>query len=313
MSRRSPRTTRSAERDAPRAVGEPLKVLYLAGWFRSGSTILGQLLGSLDGFFFGGELRYFWRDVLADRDRCGCGATYARCDLWRAVKERVADVDRERMLALDGRLLLTRRLGRAGGDAGAAREYAAGLARLYEAIRRVTRARVLVDSSKAPSYALALSRLPGVRLSVVHLVRDPRATAYSRLRDPDPDDTGVVGSALLWDVWNLLTERWFASEPEYARVRHEDLAARPRETIERLLRSVGEEGAGSPVTSDGLAMLGENHSLAGNDARFRVGDVRIHPDEVWRQSLPRRHRVVVGALTSPVLGRYGYAISAREA
>jgi hypothetical protein len=267
------------------------------------------VLGSLEGFFFGGELRYFWRDVLADHDRCACRESYSRCEIWRAVRDGLGDVDRERMLALDRRLLLTRRLGRAGGDAVAAGEYRFGLARLYDSIRRVTGAGVLVDSSKAPSYALALARLENVQLSVVHLVRDPRATAFSRLRDPDPLDTGLVGSAVLWDAWNFLTERWFAAGPRYVRVRHEDFAVHPRETIERVLETADETDAGRPVTPDGRAVLDENHSVAGNAARFRVGEVPILGDDAWRRSLPRRHRALVGALTSPLRRRYGYGTS----
>jgi len=35
------------------------KVLYIAGWGRSGSTILDNVLGQLDGCFSTGELNYF--------------------------------------------------------------------------------------------------------------------------------------------------------------------------------------------------------------------------------------------------------------
>ena len=241
----------------------------------------------------------------ADARGCACGERYSRCTVWSAVRERLRDVDGDRMLALDRELLLTRRLARAGGDSADAREYRAVLARLYDALCDVTGARVVVDTSKAPSYALALGRIPSVRLSVVHLVRDPRATAFSRLRDPDPDDTGLVGSALLWDVWNVQAERLFRG-PGYVRVRHEDFAVRPAGTISRVLGAIDHPVADSPVTEDGRAVLAENHSVAGNRARFRIGEVRIAPDDAWRRSLPRPKRAIVGALTWPVGRRYGY-------
>jgi hypothetical protein len=213
------------------------------------------------------------------------------------------------MLALDHRLLLTRRLGRAGSDGPAASEYRIALARLNDSIRRVTGARVLVDSSKAPSYALALARLEDVELSLVHVVRDSRATAFSRLRDPDPVGTGLAGSALLWDAWNLLTERWLAAGPRFLRVRYEDFAMNPRATIERIVEAVGEAAVDGPVARDGRAVLSRNHSVAGNAARFRAGEVQILRDDLWERSLPRRHRVLVTALTWPVLRRYGYGLS----
>jgi hypothetical protein len=212
------------------------------------------------------------------------------------------------MLALDRRLLLTRRLQRGAGDSPEARDYRVGLASLYEAIRRATGAQVVVDTSKAPSYALALSRLADVELYVVHVVRDPRATAFSRLRDRDPGDTGLVASTLLWDVWNLLTERWFAAGGRYVRVRHEDFAERPRETLDRILQAAELMAYDPPVSRDGRAVLGENHSVAGNDARFRAGELEIRRDP-WEEALPRFHRAVVSALTFPLRRRYGYALT----
>jgi Sulfotransferase family len=235
-----------------------------------------------------------------------------KCSVWRAVRDELRDVDRERMLALDRRLLLTRRLGRAGGDSSSAREYRSGLAELYDAIRRTTGARVLVDTSKAPSYALALGRLDDVELSVVHLVRDPRATAFSRRRTPGPEDTGPVGSALLWGVWNVLSERWFAAGRPYVRVRHEDFVERPRETMEILLAAAGVPEVALPVTRGGHAVLGENHSVAGNTARFRAGAVQIRRD-TWEDELPWHHRALVSALTLPLRPRYGYARTRRRA
>lgn len=57
--------------------------------------------------------------------------------------------------------------------------YRALLGHLYRAIRRVTGARVVVDSSKNASYARILADTPGIRLRILHLVRDSRGVAYS--------------------------------------------------------------------------------------------------------------------------------------
>ena len=45
-----------------------VKVLYVTAWRRSGSTILDDVLGQLDGCFSTGELHYLWeRSVLQGR------------------------------------------------------------------------------------------------------------------------------------------------------------------------------------------------------------------------------------------------------
>src|SRR4029077_18987486 len=61
----------------------------------------------------------------------------------------------------------------------ALREYAEVAGRLYRAIAAATGARVIVDTSKRTGDAALLRCLPGVGPRVLHVVRDPRAVAYS--------------------------------------------------------------------------------------------------------------------------------------
>src|SRR5918995_1530890 len=51
----------------------PVKVLYVAGLGRSGSTILANTLGQVEGFFSGGELNFIWKHALIENRLCGCG------------------------------------------------------------------------------------------------------------------------------------------------------------------------------------------------------------------------------------------------
>src|SRR5439155_13251896 len=53
------------------------------GW--SGSTILGNLLGELEGFFHAGELRRLWGEALPSGAPCGCGAPIGDCPVWSKV------------------------------------------------------------------------------------------------------------------------------------------------------------------------------------------------------------------------------------
>ncbi len=64
------------------------KVLYIAGWGRSGSTILQNVLGELDGFFPVGEIVYVWERNLIGNRLGGCGARFRECEVWQGVLER---------------------------------------------------------------------------------------------------------------------------------------------------------------------------------------------------------------------------------
>jgi len=59
--------------------GERLKVLYVIGWDRSGSTLLDNLLGGVDGFFSSVELHKIWQEGLTEGRKCGCGRPVAAC------------------------------------------------------------------------------------------------------------------------------------------------------------------------------------------------------------------------------------------
>ncbi|NOZ78848.1 MAG: sulfotransferase, partial [Acidobacteria bacterium] len=189
-------------------------VLYIAGWGRSGTTILGNILGQIPGFTAVGELRYFWERNLTDNYLCGCGSIIDHCPFWSSVIERAwggsppdpADMTRWRDRLRTRHLPFLLRPNAADRYARTLKPYLDELTRFYRAIQEVGQSRVIVDISKFPSYAYALSLLPDVKLSVLLMVRDPRAVAYSWLRpkvregaeNPRMQQIGTLSSSVLW-------------------------------------------------------------------------------------------------------------------
>jgi hypothetical protein len=307
-----------------------VKVLYVAGSGRSGSTILDRTLGQLDGFFSAGELCNLWERGLVARRRCGCGEPVPDCPVWKAV---LADafggpdrVDAERLAAVARHRLNVRSvprllLGRGLGDGRAAGEYQATLARLYLAVQRHTGCRVLVDSSKSPVYARLLATIPGVDVTVVHLVRDPRATAWSFLRKkrlPDFGDDRLMQrqhplvSARRWSLWQGVTELlWRRHSGRYLRLRYEDFVRDPQPAVRRIAAMTGEAPALLPFTGPVTVRLAATHSVSGNPNRFGTGEIDLRADEEWRRAMRTGDRALVTALTWPLLLRYGYPLRPR--
>ena len=56
-------------------------IIYIGGYGRSGSTILGLLLGQLDNFYLVGEIGVF-HVALKDRRPCTCGSELSKCNFW---------------------------------------------------------------------------------------------------------------------------------------------------------------------------------------------------------------------------------------
>jgi len=304
----------------------PVRVLYIAGTGRSGSTLVDRILGQLDGFFSAGELRYLWQRGVLDNRLCGCGEPFGECPTWQAILDRAAAGPHERDIAdvatrQRARIRLARLPALLTRTGHARRSVCepddALLADVYRSTVEHTSARVLVDSSKLPSYGYLVSRLPGVELFVLHIVRDPRATAYSWTRSralPDFQDERLMQqqstwkSALLWLVWNTLTELFWGRKKDYVRIRYEDFVRSPEETIRHVADVVDGPLVRSPFRSPTSVQLGPTHSVAGNPSRHRVGPVDLQSDLEWVHAMPLRQRMLVTALTWPWLLRYGYPL-----
>ena len=304
-----------------------VKVLYVAGSGRSGSTILDRTLGQVDGFFSAGELCNLWGRGLLARRRCGCGIPVPDCPVWGPVLAEAfggADqVDARRLATATSRrlragsvpgLLLDGR-GRQGADDDG---YQAALARLYRAVAHQTGCRVIVDSSKSPVYARLVAAIPGVEVAVVHLVRDPRATAWSFLRKkrlPDFGDDRLMQrqhplvSARRWSLWQTATELlWRRRGRRYLRLRYEDFVRDPQPALRRILALASETPTALPFSGPATVRLAATHSVSGNPNRFGTGAVELHADEEWRGAMRAADRVMVTALTWPLLLRYRYPL-----
>lgn len=299
-----------------------IKVLYIGGWQRSGSTILGNILNEADGFFHAGEICYLWTHKPWSKYLCGCGQTLSSCEVWQQVFEQ-AFGSMAAMEAYAGdrpasRKILFHLLGLSRSDNVVNHEYLEVLQRLYLAIHAVTAARVIVDSSKFPSHALLLQQIEGIDFRLLHLIRDPRGTAYSWQKKVKRADLNqgkqvemprfsAVNSSLKWLLWNIETELLGRrSSGKYLRLRYEDFATEPVKWASKILQFAGETGETSGFLEEREARLGVNHTVVGNPDRGNRGVVQLRPDDEWRSRMPRLERVKAAILSWPLMVRYGY-------
>lgn len=308
---------------------ERVKVLFVAGTARSGSTLLDRLLGEIPGFAAVGELRYLWQRGLVENRLCGCGTPVASCEFWKAVLERAfgtrPDLVPSRIIDELATLQNPRTIaGLLRPSRKPAAEAAFGttvsaLEALYTGIRDLTGANVIVDSSKPPTFGALLEMVPSVDLYVVHLIRDPRACAYSLQRKKvatDRPDAGLMRrqppwkAALTWDLWNVAAETVARRQGTRAlQARYEDLVERPDHEVARILRLVAADAGPLPSFGGPRPIhLAVNHTVAGNPSRLdRTIDLRL--DDEWTRSMEPNHRRAVSALTSPLMTRYHYKLA----
>lgn len=307
---------------------DPVHVLYIGGFGRSGSTILDGVLGEVDGLVSAGELRCLWRRGVLDDQLCGCEEPLTECPFWTEVMEEAFggfdEAVGEEYEALIPKVDRVRRLPWLLGP-GSPPGYRGNLERFLEIRRRVYRgilaaaeADVVVDSSKIPSTPYLLQADPGIRTTTIHLVRDPRAVANSwqrRKRWKGIHDREVylpqatpAKAARSWVLHNVFMEPHAWRGGGHVRVRYEDFARDPGTAVERILEAASLDRA-SPLDGSTVTMR-ENHTCAGNPGRFRSGEVEIRLDDAWRDEVDARTWFTVTGVTGPMLRAYGYELAA---
>lgn len=322
----------STEQRHPSRAGRPGSppdlpvVLYVGGSGRSGSTLLDRLLGQVPGVFSSGELARLWDSGLHDNQLCGCGEPFLDCPFWTQVGQVAVGgwdrLDADHLVDLQKRvrrhrylpLIVAPWLSRA--FRARLREYEQLTLALYSGIYVVSGCDVIVDSTKEASYAYLLRRMLGPRLRVAHLIRYSAGVAYSwtkHVKMPDRSDTEVHlpryhpgRMAVRWVIYNALFDLLAATGVPTTVVHYEDLVEQPEPALRKLLQRAGLENADLSFIQDGHVRLVPGHTVAGNPMRFKEGRLELRPDDAWRRSMPRRHQLVVQALSSPGLLRYGY-------
>lgn len=310
-----------------------VRVVYIAGAARSGSTVLDTILGNAQGVESVGELFKLARSGWAGAEYCSCGEPGDRCPFWTRVRARFEaagfnveqyarlseEVERRRKVSLPlfgtrGRLGPT--LGR-GFERDRLEPWGRATAELMRSILDEAGAEVLVDSSKSPERALALSLLPEVDLYLIHLVRDGRGMAWSLSKSIQKDlangvqreirGRSVTRTALIWSVVNTQVLRVAKRLPPERKLllRYEDYL----ESLETALEPLVDFAGPGVVEAARRAVAGEElplgHTIAGNRLRMN-GAIRLQADHEWREKLNTRDRRRFERVGAPLLRRFGY-------
>ena len=315
-------------------IQENIKVLYIAGVGRSGSTLLGNILGSIEEFFHAGMPCFVWEHGISvnSSSYCGCGFPFRECEIWKSIFDtayngfdslKEKDIKYLGQNIIQNRHLLFRLIlpntSRAFGNTQTL-SYLNNLESLYQSIRLNTDCKVIVDSSKFPSYAYMLSLIPSIELYIVHLVRDPRAVAYSWQKkrprmDVEPDSTlfqeqyPQFKTSRDWLSWNMILELLGQKQRDkYLFLKYENFAKSPQRSIQKIIDFVdkGNNIETRPwVTTDAIN-LNINHTIWGNPVRAKTGIVKIVADEEWREKMSILDKATVTTMTFPLLLKYGY-------
>ncbi len=292
------------------------QVIYVAGYGRSGSTLLDTVLANHPAIFGGGELTWLYQQIL-DNQTCSCGQPLHDCQFWTDVQRELQDRMPQFDLASAAKLTLSQEQWNSWRSRAA--EYTAVWDATWEAISQVSGRQTMVDSSKN-------SRLSRFRLelmlasrsfdvSVIHLVRDPRAVMWSTARGSnrklEAGDNRVswitpYKGLISWAYSNSCVDHLQARYPHMRllRLRYEDFVQQFEASLEKLSEFLNLDFRMTAEKVQAGEHFDPGHGVAGNRMR-RNTQIKLRYDDEWCRSLPWYYRRS-SALVRPWMNRYGY-------
>lgn len=312
------------------------QVLFIVGAGRSGSTLLERLIADRGDVAAVGELRFVWERSVGQDQSCSCRSTFGECPFWTSVMNEVqSDVGgNERLAALASVRSQVDRMRyipymhvpalRPTEYARSYDQFASLILAVYRAIDRVGGHRVILDSSKDPSYAHFLSTLAGIDVAFVNLVRDARAVAHSwRRAKVRPEIQWEQAEMDIWPYSKAATDwsmKYLLSSGLKGVTRHRVLTLRYENLVrdpESALSLIGSHLEGLGIDSAGLTPAGPTpvagtslyHTVSGNPIRFEAAAPVVREDDEWRRAMPRRNQLEVAALTAPLLAHHRFAVA----
>lgn len=301
-------------------------VVFIGGSGRSGSTLIDLLLNNHPLVQSVGEVHRLNLYARENKEPCTCGRPVSECPFWLEVEDEVRamlglGVERKPLLEMEimlrpsdvnavgaifqktAMLVAPRSLGRwVNVFFAPAHQKAIDMSMLwYDAIRNVTKTRVVTDSTKDARRLKSLFFHTPEQFRLIHMVRDGRAVSASAMRRTGMPMTRAAYEWKRAQVHTRLTSYGIPSKQKL-KIHYEDLCRDPETTMRDVCRFLG-------LNFDQEMLIlrkAESHNIGGNPMRFRTGEQTIKFDERWRDQLSNQDLRDFNRIAGPENRREGY-------
>lgn len=260
------------------------KILYIAGYGRSGSTILDIVLSNHSDILGVGEVTFLLNDWGDPNRCCSCGESYAECEFWKDLFQgkapshhlthTIRKLEKQSYVLRVIWGLINRK------DRQIYQSYHDGL---FDYIEDHGGEKIIIDSSKSARHALgrfmALIKLTRHNVYVLHLVRNGLAVLESQMVTGDnwalegyrsmPKFSGLR-IVLGWVKTNFLVSmlKTLLGSKRYVRIRYEDFIAEPIAVLRKLDDFLGIDTEELICKIDNNAEFQIKHMVGGNRVRL---------------------------------------------
>jgi hypothetical protein len=228
-----------------------MKIVYIAGYGRSGSTILDLLLSNTDEAFGVGELTNLHKSGWINNEFCSCGNRANDCDFWSKIKMNYEcnskmSIEEYHLQKTKYEKITTGIFNLMFDYLFQTKKYSAfkvSTKILYQLIADVSNKSVLIESSKSPLRLLSL-KLMGFNIktlflfrngfSVLNSVRKPLKKDLENGIQQDLDPQSTLKTALSWKINNYMVLLFCIGDN--MKLKYESLIKNPS----KIITSIGE-------------------------------------------------------------------------
>ncbi|AOE50160.1 sulfotransferase [Kangiella sediminilitoris] len=284
-----------------------MKLLYLIGAGRSGTTILSLMLSNSESITSLGELHQL-PEHMGLESSCSCGEELKDCPLWSSAydklnsefcskkyKEQAKELESHRYVY---KYLFTRE------RALNYSEYCSANEAVFDCLRDTDKYKV--DSAKYIGRGLALNSILQDNIRFIYMVRDPRGVVNSFGKNVQTSRNWLSATAYYFIV--NLTASFVCKillRNKYIKLKYEDLITKPDNTLMELAEKLDvslDEVRQKLINDEGLST---GHMVGGNRlVKNKV--VHFKSNESWWEKMPRWKQWLIWLLTMPLNIINGY-------
>ncbi len=281
-----------------------MKIIYIAGYERSGTTIIHNIISQQEGFFGIGESRDIWLRGFKENRLCGCSNKFADCSFWSDIldiftKKEIESIFKQRQKLRNRHLykiffpnMFFRTY---------YKNYLRGLSTLFKWVYKKSGDSYIVDSSKSPLYGLLLNIALRNTVSILHVVRDPRATNLSmkerKMKSNLFKNYNSLKGVFDWIILNLLTRLMAFKNIPYLQITYEGFCSNPQKVLKEVNKFYGHVSNELLIKEDKIE-LKATHTVSGSGKRFNTGYIKIKDSKAWKNESSINTRIV-GLITYP--------------
>lgn len=255
-----------------------MKIIYIAGDGRSGSTLLDSVLSNIDNSISVGECHRFWNRFYEKETFCGCSEKIEECSLWAKVDKRLKEefpnydpiIFQEQVKRIQfyknfkniPQIIENEEW----------KSFCEIVKYFYKSVSLISEKKVIIDSSKSIGWAYLLQNLNFCDLRIIHLERNLSSVANSWKKTiilPEYYDKKVFmpkkSNFLILKSWlkiKFLARKLKMLSP-YFYMRYEELCRNPNYSLNRLQKFVEEN------LDLGNLQMQLNHAIGGNPMRSK--------------------------------------------